>query len=55
MTLYYADGTTNRFFLQPSGRHSGLEIAGESGGYAISMGEMLGTFESVGLLTKDQK
>jgi hypothetical protein len=55
MTLYYADGTTNRFFLQPSGRFSGLEIVGDSGGYAISMHQMLGTFESVGLLTKDTK
>jgi hypothetical protein len=55
MTLYYADGTTNRFFLQPSGRLSGLEIVGDSGGYAISMHQMLSTFESVGLLTKDTK
>jgi hypothetical protein len=55
LTLYYADGTTNRFFLQPSGRFSGLEIVGDSGGYAISMHRMLGTFESVGLLTKDTK
>jgi hypothetical protein len=55
MTLYYADGTTNRFFLQPSGRLSGLEILGDSGGYAISMHQMLSTFESVGLLTKDTK
>jgi hypothetical protein len=55
MTLHYTDGTTNRSFLQPSGRFSSLEISGESGGYAISMGEMLGTFESVGLLLKDHK
>jgi hypothetical protein len=55
LTLYYADGTTNRVFLQPSGRFSALEIVGASGGYAISMGEMLRTFESVGLLTKEQK
>jgi hypothetical protein len=55
MTLYYADGTTNRFVLQPSGRLSGLEIVGDSGGYAISMHQMLGTFESVGLLRKDAK
>jgi hypothetical protein len=52
LTLHYADGTTNQFFLSPSGRFSGLEIANSSGGYAISMGEMLGTFESVGLLPK---
>jgi hypothetical protein len=55
MTLRYADGTTNRFFLQPSGRLSGLEIADESGGYAISMGEMLRVFEHVGLLAKEHK
>jgi hypothetical protein len=52
LTLHYADGTTNQFFLSPSGRFSGLEIASSSGGYAISMGEMLGTFESVGLIPK---
>ncbi len=55
MTLFYADGTTNRFFLQPSGRFSGLEIVDDSGGYAISMHQMLGAFENVGLLTKDTK
>ena len=55
MTLYYADGTTNRFFLQPSGRFSSLGIVGDSGDYAISMHQMLGTFESVGLLTKDTR
>jgi len=55
LTLHYADGTTNRFFLEPSGRFSGLEFADESGGYAISMGEMLDTLESVGLLTTERK
>lgn len=55
ITLHYADGTTNQFSLQPSGRFSGLEIVGDSAGYAISMGQMLDTFESVGLLTKDQR
>jgi hypothetical protein len=55
LTLYYADGTTNRFYLQPSGRFSGLEFVGSSGGYAVSMSEMLDTFERVGLLTKDQR
>jgi hypothetical protein len=55
LTLHYADGTTNKFWLEPSGRFNGLEFADESGGYAISMGEMLGTLESVGLLTKKQK
>lgn len=55
LTLYYADGTTNRFHLQPSGRFAGLEIVNESGGYAISTGEMLDTFENVGLLKKHEK
>jgi hypothetical protein len=55
MTLYYADGTTNRFFLQPSGRFSSLEISGESGGYAISTGEILRTFADVGLLATNVK
>jgi hypothetical protein len=55
LTLYYADGSTNMFYLSPSGRFSGLEIVGDSGGYAISMHRMLSTFESVGLLTKDTK
>ena len=55
MTLHYADGTTNMFYLSPSDRFSGLQLAGKSGGYAISMGEMLGTLERVGLLTKDRK
>jgi hypothetical protein len=55
LTLYYADGSTNMFYLSPSGRFSGLEIVGDSGGYAISMHQMLSAFESVGLLTKDTK
>jgi hypothetical protein len=53
LTLFYADGTTNVFYLSPANRTAGLEISGKSGGYAISMGEMLRTFESVGLLTKN--
>jgi hypothetical protein len=55
LTLYFADDTTNVFDLSQSGRFSGLEIVGDSGGYAISMYRMLSTFESVGLLTKDTK
>jgi hypothetical protein len=55
LTLFYADGTTNMFYLLQSDRFSGMEISSESGGYAISMDKMLRTFESVGLLTKDQK
>lgn len=53
LIFQYADGTTNRFFLQPSGQLSGLEIVTESQGYAISMNEMLRTFEDVGLLKKN--
>ena len=55
LTLYYEDGTTNRFSIQASGRFSALEMVGESGGYAISTHELLGAFESVGLLTEGQK
>ena len=55
LTLHYADGTTNMFYVSPSGRFAGLELVGKSGGYAISMGKMLRTFERVGLLTKDNK
>jgi len=55
LTLHYTDGTTNLFHLQPSGRFSAMELVGESGGYAISMGRILETFEGAGLLTRDQK
>ena len=55
LMLHYADGTTNMFFLSPSDRIFGLELVGESGGYAISMREMLDAFANVGLLTKDRK
>jgi hypothetical protein len=55
LTLHYADGTTNMFYLSPSGRFSGLQVVGGSGGYVISMGEMLGTLEDAGLLTRDRK
>lgn len=55
LTLHYVDGTTNMFHLQPSGRISGLELVDQAGGYAISMGEMLNTFESVGLMKRDQR
>ena len=55
LTLYYEDGTTNRISLQAAGRFSALEMVGESGGYAISTHELLGAFESVGLLTEGQK
>jgi len=43
---YYADGTTNRFFLQPS---ASLWVADceRVWRYAISMGEMLHVFENV--------
>ena len=54
LTLHYADGTTNLFSLLASRRFSGLEIANDGAGYAISMPEMLGAFQRAGLLTKDQ-
>jgi hypothetical protein len=53
ITFYFEDGTTTQFFLEPAGRFNALEIANKSGGYAISMGEMLNTFENSGLLTKE--
>ena len=55
LTLYYADGTTNRVTLTPSDRFSGLQIVGEPGGYVVSTHQMLDTFERVGLLTKDRR
>lgn len=55
LTLHYADGTSNLFYLLSSDRFAGLELVGNSGGYAISMREMLGTLERAGLLTKDRK
>jgi hypothetical protein len=55
LSLHYADGTTNTFYLSPSGRSWAMELAGESGDYAVSMGEMVGVLERVGLLRKDRK
>jgi hypothetical protein len=55
LTLHCQDGTMNQFYLQPSGRFNGLELVGESGGYSISMGEMLDALKKAGLLTADQK
>jgi hypothetical protein len=55
LTIHHADGTTNLFHLQPSGRFSALELVNEPNGYAISMNKMIGVFESVGLLAKDRK
>ena len=53
VTLNYIDGTTNRFYISPAGRFSAMEISGQGGGYAISIGEMLHVFENVGLLPKE--
>jgi len=53
LTLHYTDGTTNQFFLSPSGRFSGMEISNKAGGHAISMNEMLRTFKRVRLLPKE--
>lgn len=53
LTLNYADGTTNRFDIQPAGRFAAVELIDQSGGYAISMSEMLDTLEEVGLKTKE--
>jgi hypothetical protein len=53
MTLHYSDGTTNSFDIENGGMFS-VAISCDSGGYAISKREILNTFESVGLLTKEQ-
>jgi hypothetical protein len=53
LTLRYADGTTNQFFLSPSGRFSALQIANKSGGHAISTDEMLRAFRRARLLPKE--
>jgi hypothetical protein len=52
MTLHYSDETTNRFSIDDDGTFW-LAISGGSGVYAISKSELLGTFERVGLLTKE--
>jgi hypothetical protein len=50
VTIHYVDGTTNQWFLSPSGRFAALEMANHSGGYAISTRELTSTFEAVKLL-----
>ena len=57
LIIHYADGTTNGFALMPGHRINRLDLVDVSGSgmYSISMGEMFGTLESVGLLTKDRK
>ena len=52
MTVHFTDGTTNRFDLMPGHRLNRLDLVGSSGLYSISMNEMFGTLERVGLLTK---
>lgn len=52
LTLHFADGTTNRFDLMPGHRFNRLDLVDRSGLYAISMGEMFGTLERVGLKTR---
>jgi len=55
LTLHFADGTTNRFDLMPGHRLNQLDLVDKSSLYSISMGEMLGTFERVGLLARDER
>jgi hypothetical protein len=55
LMIRYADGTTNRFDLMPGHRFNRLDMvdtSGHSGMYSISMREMFGTLESVGLKEK---
>jgi hypothetical protein len=57
LVIHYADGTTNRFDFMPGHRVNRLDMVDISGSgmYSISMGEMFGMLESVGLLTKDRR
>ena len=57
LVIHYVDGTTNRFDLMPGHRFNRLDMVDVSGSgmYSISMGEMFGTLETVGLLTKDRR
>jgi hypothetical protein len=52
LTIHFADGTTNRFDLMPGHRLNRLDLVDSSGLYSISAGEMFGTLERVGLLTR---
>ena len=52
LTIHFADGTTNRFDLMPGHRLNRLDMVDRSGLYSISMGEMFGTLERVGLMTR---
>ncbi len=55
LTLHYTDGTTNRFDFMPGHRFNRLELVDTSGLYSISLSEMFGALERVGLLTKPQR
>jgi hypothetical protein len=57
LVIRYSDGTTNRFDLMPGHRFNRLDMVDISGSgmYSISMGEMFGSLESAGLLTKDRR
>ena len=57
LVIHYADGTTNRFDFMPGHRFNRLDMVDICGScmYSISMGEMFGRLESVGLLTKDRR
>ena len=55
LVIHYADGTTNRFDFMPGHHFNRLDMVDISGSgmYSISMGEMFGTLERVGLITRD--
>ena len=55
LTVHFEDGMTHRFKLMPGHRLNRIDLVDNSALYSISMAEMFGTFESVGLLTKDQR
>jgi hypothetical protein len=55
LILYYADGTTNRFYLQPGSRFGGMDIVNEAGSHTVSTSRLFDTLQSVGLITKDRR
>ena len=52
LTVRFSDGTTNRFDLMPGHRLNRLDLVDGSCLYSISTGEMFGTLEKVGLMTR---
>jgi hypothetical protein len=51
LTVYYVDGTTNRYYLQPGSRIDGLDLVDATGSHTVSMSKLFRTFQTVGLVT----